>query len=206
MTINKIKNNILCLIFICSAFISCRQQNKGYTFIVPPDTMPTYKQSDSGIPKPPPPNRAYYFASNFIIDKEGKVYFFQQQYKLNHEKVDWNTPPVFINLAPKDIVEIPDDNVEEFIKLNILNRDTLKRDISIASEKDTIRSVGLSKIIAICNKNEYHIRWKFRKVTQEETIVLSYKKNQKDYYPYEINWDTTRIIIPMNIIQKEKKI
>jgi hypothetical protein len=161
--------------------------------------MPVFDKSKSEIPPPPPPaNRGYYFASNFIIDTGGQIFFYQQQAIWNDdERVDWNTPPKFINLKPKDIVQIPAYNIEEFITLNILNIDSPKRYVAIASAKDTINSSGLSKIIAMCKEIKNHIRWKFRVITQEEAIVLDHKKRQKNYYPDEIRWDSTKIRMPI---------
>ena len=182
--------------------IACAQQYTNDTFIVPLDTMPLYKADSSKIPPDPPPprpERAYYFPSNFIIDSTGKVFFYQKQviWSIDGNNTDWNTPPEFINLRPKDILQIPDNSIEEFIKLNVLNIDSAKRYVAIAAAKDTIKSLGLSKIIAICKDKENHLRWKFRIITQEEGIVLEYKKRQEPYYPDEIKWDSTKIRMPM---------
>jgi hypothetical protein len=38
-----------------------------------------------------------------------------------------------------------------------------------------------------------HVRWLIRKVTQEEKIVLQYKEENKNYYPGDIRWDSTKI-------------
>lgn len=204
-TTNNIQKKIQLILFtVCFIVISCNQQNANEIFIVPTDTMPIYKTSNSNIPPPPPPNRAYYFPSNFIVDTEGEIFFYQQQIKLNDDEVrNWNTPPQFINLNPNDIVQVPVNSIEEFIKLNILNKDSLKRYVSIASEKDTINSIGLSKIIAICKDKKYSIRWKFRIATQEETIVLNYKKQKQNYYPEKVKWDTTKILMPLAFTQNQ---
>jgi len=185
------------MVFITCMALSCSQQNSNETFIVPLDTMPVYNRTDSKIPPPPPPNRVYYFPSNFIIDTAGQVFFYQRQGKWNDDvQVDWNTPPNFIDLKPKDIVQIPIKSIEEFIKLNILDIDSSKRYIAVASAKDTINSPGLSKIIAICKDDNNHIRWKFRLITQEEAIVLDYKKGKRNYDSEEIKWDSTKTKMP----------
>jgi|GEM_PF-3325859 len=195
--INTGRNISWKLFFSCMA-IACAQPKSNVTFIVPLDTLPTSNSATASIPPPPPPNRAYYFPSNFIIDSAGQVFFYQEQGKLNDDvQRSWNTPPEFIDLKPKDIVGVPDNNIEEFLKLNVLNIDSSKRYIAIASEKDTASSLGLSKIIAICKDRKNHIRWKFRKITQEEEIVLDYKKRQHNYDPAEINWDSTKIRMPI---------
>jgi hypothetical protein len=188
------------MVFIACMAPSCSEQNSNETFIVPLDTMPVYNRTDSKMPPPPPPKRAYYFPSNFIIDTSGQVFFYQRQRKWNDDvQADWNTPPEFIDLKPKDIVEIPVNGIEEFIKLNILNIDSSKRYIAIASAKDTMTSLGLSKIIAICKDENNHIRWKFRLMTQEEAIVLNYKKGNGNYDSEEIKWDSTKIKMPAKV-------
>lgn len=196
-TIIKACVSICCLVSCASLAVSCSQQNSNDTFIVPLDTMPVYNSTNSKIPPPPPPNRAYYFPSDFIIDTSGQVFFYQRQGKWNDDvQVDWSSPPEFINLEPKDIVQIPVNSLEEFIKLNILDIDSSRRYVSVASEKDTINSRGLSKIISICKDENNHIRWKFRLITQEESIVLDYKKRNVTYDPEEIKWDSTKIRLP----------
>jgi hypothetical protein len=191
MHIRSIYLTLLYLTINSLILVSCNQQETRITFIVPLDTMPVYNTS---VPKIPPPNRAYYLPSNFIIDSTGNVFYYQQKISMNDDEVrDWDTPPNFINLKPIDIVQIPVNSIEEFVEVNILNSDTLKRYVSIASEKDTITSLGLSKIVALFNKKSSHIRWKFRIATQEELIVLDHKKRQVEYYPNEIRWDSTKI-------------
>jgi hypothetical protein len=184
-------------IFIFIILFGCTQPTHNTTeiFIVPADTMPSYKTNTHDVlPPPPSSNRAYYFPSNFIIDTGEQIFYYQQKQTLNDDiRVAWTTPPLFINLQPKDIIQIPVKSIAEFITLNILNKDSLIRYVAVASIKDTTQSVGLSKIVTLLNDSANHIRWKFRKVTQEEAIVLDYKKRQANYYPDEIKWDTTKI-------------
>lgn len=189
------------LIFCLVIFYSCNHPSKDKidTFIVPADTMPVYEGTNLKEPSPPSPNRAYYFPSNFIIDTAGLIFFYQQDRLLGMDDVvtKWDTPPQFINLKPKDIIQIPADNIEAFIKMNILNIDCKDRLVSIASTRDTIKSKGLSKIMAIFNKRPKCIRgWIFRKVTQEEEVVLDYKKRNAFYYRGDVKWDSTKILLP----------
>lgn len=197
MRTNNISNTVCWIVCTCCIVIACTQrtvQNKSETFIVPVDTMPVYDKSKSEIPPPPPPNRAYYFAANFIIDTAGQTFFYPQPPLRNDDEIrDWNTPPKFIDLKPNDIIHVPNDSLEEFITGNILNLDSSKRYVAIGSAKDTITSVGLAKIIAMCKEAKNHIRWKFRMATQEETIVLGYKKRHANYSPDEIKWDSTKV-------------
>ena len=196
------------LITYTIVFVSCTQpeQSVTETFIVPADTLPIHK-TISNQPPPPPPIRAYYFPSNFIFDTSGQIFFYQREEGrwFCGTGVEWNTPPEFIDLKPRDIIQIPLDNIETFIDLNILNRDSSARYVAIASTADTIKSAGLSKVITIFKNKSNKIRWKFRKVTQEETVVLDYKKRQAHYYPDEIKWDSTktRFLLTMPKVEDE---
>jgi hypothetical protein len=174
--------------------MSCAQpfSSKKNTFIVPTDIQTSIKWTDSAVPPPPPPSRAYYLPFNFIIDTAEQIFFFQRERTMNDDAVlDWGTPPEFINLQPKDIFQLPKDDIEKFITLNILNSGRLGRVVAIASTKDTIESAGLSIIISILSEN--HVPWKFRKVTQEETVVLDYKRRNEVYYSGSVKWDSTKI-------------
>ena len=191
MHIKLIGKSLYFIIIYCLIIISCKQQEKSERFVVPLDTMPVYKTTDSKIPSP---NRAYYLPSNFVFDSSGNIFYYQQKILWNDDEVrEWKSPPKFINLKLEDIVQIPTKSIEDFFKLNILKEDTLKRYVAIASLKDTITSLGLSKIIALCNEKSNHIRWKFRMATLEELVVLNYKKRQDEYYPDKIKWDSTKI-------------
>lgn len=144
--------------------------------------------------------------TNFIIDTFGEVYFYAQpQYGwFCGTGFNWDTPPEFINLKPKDIVQVPINSITDFIKLNVLSLDGNDRRVAIASVKDTIQSVGLSKILAVCNDNSNKIKWTFRKTTQEENVVLKFKKLNRKYYFEDIKWDSTKIWFPLKIDSSAK--
>jgi len=185
---------LICLIL----FWCCSQPTKKLTetFIVPVDILPTYKQTGNQ-PPPPPPIRTYYFPSNFIIDTGGHIYFYQQSIQygwLCRTGIKWDTPPHFIDLKPKDIIEVPSDNLEKFIKSNIQYLDNSNRKFAVASTIDTITSVGLAKIFKVFEDTANHIKWRFRRTTQEENVVLDYKKKQERYDYEEIKWDSTKIL------------
>jgi hypothetical protein len=104
-----------------------------------------------------------------------------------------------MDLKPEDIVQVPINGLADFIKLNVLSLDINQRRVAIASVKDTIQSIGLSKVLAVCKNNSNEIRWLFRKTTQEENIVLKFKKLKWKYYPEDIKWDSTKIWFPLKI-------
>ena len=190
------RNTLLAiLILLCS----CSEQtpNENETFIVPIRKKPLY-DTLGNVPPKPPPIQTYYLPSNFIIDTAGHLYFYQQQQYgwFCGTGIEWDTPPEFINLKPKDIVQLPIENIDSFIKLNIINLESPYRLVAIASLRDTVQSVGLSKIMSTFKDTTNHIKWLFRKATQEETIVLNYKQSGREYYSDDVQWDSTKIHFP----------
>jgi|SRR6185312_4149359 len=188
--------------FLLTVFISCSRQpaRTDDVYIVPQRQKPKV-DTTLNEPPPPPPIQIYYLATNFIIDTSGEVYFYEQpQYGwFCRTGLDWDTPPEFIDLKPTDIVQVPINSITDFIKLNILSLDSNDRRVAIASIKDTIQSVGLSKILAASNDNSNKIKWTFRKATQEENIVLKFKKLNRRYNSEDIKWDSTEIWFPLKI-------
>ena len=187
--------SIICLILI----LGCHQPTDKVdnTFIVPTDSMLLPKKVGNRPPPPPPP-KEYYFPSNFIIDTGGHIYFYQQRIKsgwICGTDMEWNTPPSFIDLQPKDIVEVPTQNLEDFIKSNIQYLDNTDRQFAIASVADTITSLGLAKIFTLFKDKTNDIDWIFRLTTQEENVVLSFKKSkEKFYHSDQIKWDSTKTL------------
>ena len=123
---------------------------------------------------PPPPYMDYYQPINFIIDDTGGVYYFRQAehgWDCGPSKA-WDAPPDFIDLKSNDIVKLPTENIDTFITKNLLPLTEGRRWVSIGSLKDTIQSVGLSKIMAACKSPSNGIVWDFRSATEEERQAL----------------------------------
>ena len=188
--------------FLATAFISCSQKPTitDDTFIIP-KRQKRQVDSKSNEPPPPPPIQTYYLPANFIIDTAGQVYFYQQQQYgwFCGTGIDWDTPPEFIDLKPKDLVRVPISTMTDFVKLNIITLDSNDRRVSIASITDTIKSEGLTKLFKIVNDTSNKIRWTFRKATQEESIVLKFKERDWEYYSDNIKWDSAKIRFPPTI-------
>ena len=187
---------------LLTVFISCSQQpTRTNDVYIVPQRQKQQVDTTPNEPPPPPPIQPYYLTSNFIIDTSGEVFFYEQpQYDFYcGTGLNWDTPPKFIDLKPQNIVQVPINSLIDFIKLNVLSLDINQRRVAIASIKDTIQSIGLSKILAVCNDNSNEIRWLFRKTTQEENIVLKFKKLNWKYYAENIKWDSTKIQFPLAI-------
>lgn len=185
-----------------TVFISCsqRQTSTDNIYVVPVREKPEI-EIQPNEPPPPPPIQTYYLPSDFIIDTAGQVYFYQQQQYgwFCGTGINWDTPPEFIDLKPKDLVQVPVTSIEDFIKLNIVMLDSNDRRVAIASIKDTVISVGLTKIFKVFNDTTNKIKWIFRKATQEEAIVLAYKEHNRKYYSDNIEWDSSKIRFAPNL-------
>ena len=129
--------------------------------------------------------------SNLIIDKNSNFFYYQRPYHIEFCGVGMqnNTIPKFIDLQPKDIVEIPKDFVEKFINKNVMTKEKRKQILIIASQNDTIKNKKYLNFLSNLKVPTYIIR----RTTQEEDTVLNYKKTNQYYYSEEIKWDKKRI-------------
>ncbi|MEO8240165.1 MAG: hypothetical protein ABI793_03550 [Flavobacterium sp.] len=152
------------------------------------------------VPSPPPiPGWLVYGTNTFIINSDSTAYYFQNKgigFICGTPNAD--TIPYFINLQPKDLIEISNKNLYEFIKLNY--KDDFRNATFIASESDTLKS----KIFFDLRKSLSHfIRDRdfcvIRRTTQEEDTVLKYKRSNGSYYSEDIKWDKTKIKFPEQI-------
>lgn len=142
----------------------------------------------------PLPLKGFYGENQLIIDKNGNLFFYQKEYfRGGCGTIDKNdTLPHFLNLQPKDILKIPQASVNDFLSENILNKDTNRQILIVASQNDTIKNTSFFNFI---NKNKLRA-YTIRRTTQEEDTVLKYKKNNKPYYYEDIKWDRDRIQLP----------
>jgi len=133
--------------------------------------------------------------NNFIIDEQGRFFYYgkRRNYAWNCMPED-NPKEEFIYLDPSQLIELTENQIEMFVNLNINKTDTLNRNrmISIASVRDTFKSPALTKLIdKLDRKNPItHI---LRHLTEEEKVVLKYRKSGEDYFYWDIDWDTTRV-------------
>jgi hypothetical protein len=195
MCISIIKTMKLFAAVVLAFMVSCSQVKPGSdnTYRLPVFKGPVTGTEPGGPPPPPPP--IYYLAADFIIDSAGQVYFYQQPHyrQLCGTGIENKTLPEFIDLQPEDLVRIPDNNIEEFIKENIVTLARHDRLVAIALMKDTITSSGLTKIFKVVDDTANNIRWIMRQATQEEAVVLAYKQQNRRYYPGNIEWDSSKI-------------
>jgi hypothetical protein len=181
-----------------------RAQNNNNLHIIPARVKKA-PPIQNNQPPPPPPAREYYFAHNFIVDSAGDIYYYQYRNQFKEcctEDYD-DLPPEFIHLAPKDIVRIPPEATDAFVKLNLLAAKNGDRWASVASAKDTIASSGLSQLLRMFRNKKYEIKFVFRKATPEEKTVLWYKQNNRHYDAEAVAWDSTKTFFPAKAVQAD---
>jgi hypothetical protein len=188
-TLSILSSVVLCFCF-CYSCKNLRKESDPEIYIMPQHIS----ANEDG-------RMEYYLPYNFIIDTGKHIYFYQREPRFSPcGNVDWWHEiriPRYIDLMPKDIIEIPQGHLEEFIKLNILKVEENKRQVVICSPQDTVYSEGLSRIMRIFKDTSNHIQFKLRKTTQEEDFVLSYKKQPSWYYNQsEFKWDSTKTLFP----------
>lgn len=144
-----------------------------------------------------------YSNHNFIIDSLNHIYYFYQSRA--YMPVYCGTgldqdpfPAPFINLYPKDIIHIPADDFETFFKSKVM--DSLKPEelmyIYIGSQKDSFQSAEVNQIFKKLEGDEKNRRIICRRTTQQENIVLQYKKSGKPYNPDTIKWNPDLTDVP----------
>jgi hypothetical protein len=187
------KTLLFCLLII----ISCSER--------PNDNESMLVVSKTEIPKdlkepplPPPHPYSYYGWFNFIFDADGKLYFYQHSWDRKKKPIrviDFDSnAPVFINLNPDQIVEIPATGVKDFVEQNILNVEEVLKDVRVVGVTDTIKSKSLDPLLKLLNDASHHIRFSVRRITYEESVVLDYKKRQEFYSLERVKWDSTKVL------------
>lgn len=169
-------------------------------FIISQEERKKLEKNDSIPPPPPIPGWLVYGTNTFIIDKESKIYYFQREKIGFICGTGWenDTVPHFIDLQPKDLIEIPNNCVADFVKLNY--KKEFRNFTFISSELDTLKTKNYFALVKaieteLNNRDSYYIR----RTTQEEDTVLSYKKKDAFYYSDSIKWDKSRIKFPEHL-------
>ena len=197
---------IICLLLLNCTKKESPKQNLPYIIsqknIKPKNLKEAKSKSSTPLPPPPPPIPGWvvYGTNTFIIDSDSKIYYFQG------EKIGFicgtgsqnDTIPHFIDLQPKDLIEIPSNSISDFVKLNY--KDDFRNLTFVSSKLDTLKSESFYNLItaleaSLKDRDFYYIG----RTTQEEDTVLKYKKNNSYYHSDNIKWDTSRITFPEEI-------
>jgi hypothetical protein len=196
--LNLISMRVFFGFMACFLFLSCNKKKenaivKNKPYIISQENNRRIINGDT-ISQPPIPGFLVYGTNTFIIDSDSTIYYFKQgdvgHICGNSEKGD--TIPYFIDLQPKDLIQIPANSISNFIKLNY--KDHFRNMTFIASKSDTLKTkvyFDLVKALKLSLKDRdiYFMR----RTTQEEDTVLKYKKNNEPYNSKDIKWDLERI-------------
>lgn len=149
-----------------------------------------------------------------LLDSTDKVYIYQTEL-INKNPIikhsfyedekcsDFTEFSNYIGLIPEQLLEFESNHFIEFIKNNqdVFEFDTINHGntsfFTIASNKDTIQNAAfydLKNLITI--KKRYkrsHVCGLVRKTTEEENVVMYYKRRNIEYHPEKIKWSTNFI-------------
>jgi hypothetical protein len=187
----------------CLFFMSCNKEKEkvNVPYIISEIEKQTKQVTNKNEFPPPPPVPGWltYGTNTFIIDQDLKIYYFQRN------KVGFvcgngsqnDTIPYFIDLQPKDLIEIPNNCIADFVKLNY--KKEVRNLTFISSQLDTLKSKNYFDLIkAIETSCQDRDNYRIGRTTQEEDTVLKYKKNNDSYSSDLIKWDKTKIIFDKN--------
>lgn len=196
---------------LCCILLSCGKKKENTTtkknkpYIISQENNRQIINGDTILP-PPIPGFLVYGTNTFIIDSDSVIYYFKRG-NLGHicgngEKGD--TIPYFIDLQPKDLIQIPTNSISTFIKLNY--KDDFRNMTFIASKLDTLKTKAYFDLVhALRSSLKERDSYFMRRTTQEEDTVLKYKKNNKYYNSKSIKWDHERITFPFAKPKFQKK-
>ncbi|WP_281637141.1 hypothetical protein [Flavobacterium marginilacus] len=190
---------IFTVLLICLLFFNCKKEEseqKNISYIISKENKERIKGNYIIPPPPPIPGWLFYGTDTFIINSDTTAYYMKNKgvgFVCGTMTAD--TIPYFADLNPRDLIEISNKNIFDFIKLNY--NDDFRNATFIASNSDTIDSeifFDLYKALNIFKKDRDFIA--IRRTTQEEDTVIFYKRNNKTYYSGSIQWDKTKIKFP----------
>jgi hypothetical protein len=181
-----------------SLFVNCKKTNSEKEFYVISAQDSIAKTRNLKIPPPPLNPYKWYSDVVFIFDSHNKVYIYQTEKEFhpdNNPKFSLDVEyPNFINLKPEHLITFESKDFINFIKNNDdifglkPNENNPFRFLYMASETDTIKNEALYDFTNLISKPRSRISYILRRTTEEENIVLKYKRNLKEFAPENISW------------------
>jgi hypothetical protein len=185
------------LIIILFTFTNCKNEivKDEYYIISKKDSISKADKIASQIPPPPriPQESKWYSDVVFIMDSKNKVFIYQTETTVRNDSVDLDYPN-YLGLKPENLLTIESDNLNSFIENNndifqiIPNKNNSHVFFYIASETDTIKNKALNNLWKLLGKTKSPAIIFVRRTTEEENIVLKYKRNKNEYNPESIDW------------------
>jgi len=197
----KVQLYLFFVIIICS-FTNCKRENtvkpikEEYIVISKEDSISKAYHKKNKIPKPFVPQEFKWYTDLVVImDSKDKVYIYQTERKSSNEEAKFDYPN-YIGLRPEYLTTIESKDFVLFLKNNndifgiFPNKENVINPFYIASETDTIKNVAISNLNKALSKEKSQTIYLLRKTTEEENVVLNFKRNQKNFEPEKINWST----------------
>lgn len=178
-----------------SLFFGCNKKEDS-------EVQKPYSISKYKMP-PSPPEFSMYGNNVFIIDKKSEIYYYQRGSipfickGTSNNFGDYNQIPEFIGLRPENIIQIPNEGISDFVKLNL--KINVKNIVNISSQNNIFNSKNYFNLIAAVESSCYRQdrdSYEIRRTTQEEDSVLKYKILNKYYSAKNIKWNKTKIRFP----------
>jgi hypothetical protein len=187
---------IFIVFMICLFFGNCHKKEnteENIPYIISQENKEKISGSDTIPPPPPIPGWLFNGTDTFIINSDTTVYYMKNKgIGMICGTLTADTIPYFVDLNPRDLIEISNKNIFDFIKLNY--NDDFRNATFIASHSDTINSkifFDLRKSLNFYKRDRDFVA--IRRTTQEEDTVIFYMKNNKHYDSDDIKWDKKRI-------------
>lgn len=197
----KLQSFILVALFIYS-FINCKRENneksiqQEYFVISNEDSISKMYHKTHKIRKPIMPIEIKWYTDLvFIMGDKDKVYIYQTEKKYSHTNIKFNYPN-YIGLRPEYLITVESKDFVSFLKNNndifgiFPNKEDVRNVFYIASETDTIKNAALLDLYESLNKEKSHSSWRLRLTTEEENIILKFKRSGEEYDPELINWSS----------------
>ena len=187
---------------IICGFTNCKKENamkpikEEYIVISKEDSISKAYHKKNKIPKPFVPQELKWYTDLVVImDSKNKVYIYQTERKSSNEDAKFDYPN-YIGLRPEYLTTIDSKDFVSFLKNNndifgiFPSKDNIINPFYIASETDTIKNVAISNLNKALGKEKSKTIYLLRKTTEEENVVLKFKRNQESFDPEKINWST----------------
>ena len=187
---------------IIFTFTNCKQTvikqtvKNDFYVISKKDSINRIYNDTNKIPPPIiPQEHKWYTDLVFIMDSSEKVYVYQTETKFANKDAHFDYPN-YIGLKPEYLVTLNSKDFVNFLKNNndifgvFPNAKNFGNAFYIASESDTIKNQALSNLWKALDSTKSRSISLVRKTTEEENVVLQYKRNNKEYEPKAINWST----------------
>ncbi|UPT69347.1 MAG: hypothetical protein M0D53_08915 [Flavobacterium sp. JAD_PAG50586_2] len=195
----KLKFTFFFLILIACGITSCRNDAEKSTqkveyVISKEDSIHKVWMKSNKVPSPLiPKDMKHYLDIVFILDSK-KVYIYQTERNFNSagNEIKYEYPN-YLGLKPEYLLAIENKNFITFLKDNnslfgVFPEENIRGSFCIASETDTLKSEAFDNLVEELEKTKSEAFYIVRRTTEEENVVLKYKRNNQDFLPEKINW------------------